>query len=702
MPDFLLEITCEELPADYLEPALAQLKRDFRAVLKNTGVTSGGITADGTPRRMALSARNLPDRTPERDIEVQGPSEQVAFKKGSPTKAAEGFARKHGIAAEELEIRETAKGRYCFARFVDAGRPVTELLAETLPGLIAGISFPKSMRWAGKDNTFARPIRSILSVFGEETVEFEYAGVKSGRMSRAHPFLSPEPVEIKSADFDSYSRWIEKNHVILPIEKRKRLLREEIEHLLKERHCDFNVEDEPLLDEVTNMVEWPHVIEGSYYESFLDLPSEVLVAAMKEHQRYFPVKDSKGKLLPFFLSAIDRPREFDETITKGHENVLKARLSDARFFFEEDLHVPFPKRVAELKGVTFQEKLGSYYDKAQRLRNLAGTLCQKLEFEPREIVEVQQAAELCKADLVTQMVGEFPSLQGIVGREYARRSGTPEEVAVAVAEHYMPRRAGEALPQTKYGRVLSLTDKFDSIAAFFSINLVPTGSADPFGLRRQAGAVIRIIDDSGMRISLREMFEAAVAEMPVGESQKKIAIGEILGFFRERLSGILEEEGNRHDIIDAVLATGFDDIAGVRERIAALKELSGKKYWEGLCEIVERTYNISRTSEVAGKIDEKLLAEKEEKELASVYKKTRPKFKDLVRKRDFLAASKLYFDAFAKPVHSFFDKVFVNVEDEKLKKNRILINREINMLYAERIADLSRIVFEGGRQGARS
>jgi glycyl-tRNA synthetase beta chain len=698
MPDFLLEIRCEELPAGYIKPARAQLRRDFRAMLKNAGLTSGGVVVDGTARRIVLAVKKLPERTAKRELEIQGPSEEVAFKDGRPTAAAEGFARKHGLKANELVIRDTPKGRYCFALVSDPGRAASEVIAQALPGIIAGLSFPKSMRWASREQTFARPVRSLMALFGTEVVEFEYAGVKSGRIASGHPFLAPEPFEVAQADFDTYTRLLEEKFVILSVEKRKRLLREQIVKLLDERRGIFSPEDEELLDEVTNMVEWPNVVEGSFYESFLDIPSEVLVAAMKEHQRYFPVRTGQGKLLPHFLSAVDRPEEHIETIRRGHENVLRARLSDARFFLEKDLEIPFTKRVNELKGVTFQEKLGSYYDKAQRLRNMAGTFGQNQGLSPKEIVELQQAAELCKADLVTQMVGEFPSLQGIVGTEYARRAGLPETVAAAIAEHYLPRRAGDKLPQTPFGRILSLTDKFDNIAAFFSINLIPTGSADPFALRRQMGAIIRVVRDAKLRLSLRENFKAAIAEMPVADSQKGIALEEILGFFKERLSNMLIEDGSRHDIVDAVLATGFDDIIGVYERLDAIEAVSGQEYWEGLCEIVERTFNISRGVELSGKHSEKLLAEKEEKDLATVYKKARPKFKDLIKKGDFLTASKLYYESFAQPVHLFFDKVFVNVEDENLKRNRMVLNHEINRLYAERIADLSKIVFEGNKQ----
>lgn len=695
MADFLLEIRCEELPAGYVEVAFSQVRRKFRALLKKNGLRSAGVVADGTPRRIVLGAKGLPDGTPSRETEIRGPSEETAFKNGATTKAADGFAAKHGVSPDEIQVRETPKGRYCYISITEPGRPTAEVLAEWLPRIIASISFPKSMRWTSREQTFGRPIRNLLALLGTQVVEFEYAGVKSGRRACGHPFLAPEPFEVPKADFDSFVRTLEDKYVIVSLEARKRLLREQIIKHLQERRCVFPEEDEDLLNEVTNMVEWPNIIEGSFYESFLDLPAEVLVAAMKEHQRYFPERTAEGKLRPNFLTAIDQPETHADIIRRGHENVLKARLADARFFFEADCRVPFTKRVEELKGVTFQEKLGSYYDKAQRLRNFAGTLGRKLGLSPKEIVALQQAAQLAKADLVTRMVAEFPSLQGVVGTEYARRGGLPEPVADAIAEHYLPRRAGDRLPQTTFGRILSLTDKLDNIAAFFSINLLPTGSADPFGLRRQAAAIIRIVWDAGLPISLRENFSAAVAEMPVADSQKKIALAGILDFFKERLSNMLIEEGHRYDIVEALLASGFDNLNGLRERLAAIEEIAREDYWEGLCEIVERTFNIYRDTKVSGSLNQKLLKEKEEKELASVYRKVRPKVNGLIEKGDYTRASKAYYDAFAKPVHAFFDKVFVNVEDEALRKNRMLLNRQINRLYVEHIADLSRIVFEG-------
>ncbi len=700
MPDLLLEIQCEELPASYLEPALAQLRKSVRALLKSNELTSGGVVVEGTPRRIVLAVRGMPEQLPERDQEFQGPSEKVAFKDGKATKAAEGFARKHGIPVDEIVVRETPKGKYCFAHVTSPGRRAADVFSEALPRLIRELYFPKTMRWASREETFARPIRRLMAILGSDVVEFEYAGVGSARVSSGHPFLAPEQFEVSEADYAGFARTLEDRFVILPVEKRKRLVRERIIEHLEERGCTFPEDHEDLLNEVVNMAEWPNVMEGSFYDSFLDLPAEVLEAAMMEHQRYFPVRNPGGELLPRFLTVVDRPDDHIQVIRKGHENVLRARLSDARFFFQEDMEIPFAKRTAELKGVTFQEKLGSYYDKAQRLRNLTGKLGQKLGLAPKEIVQLQQAAELCKADLVTHMVGEFPSLQGIVGAEYARRAGIPEDVATAIAEHHMPKRSGGKLPGTQFGRILSLTDKFDNIAAFFSINLVPTGSADPFALRRQAAAIIRIVLDAGMSISLSDNLGAAMAEMPVAVSQKKLALEGAMKFLGERFENMLLEEGYRYDIVEAVLASGIDDLVLAKRRLDAAVEISGKDYWEKLCEIVERTYNISRGAQFASKLDEELLAEKEEKELFSVYKKTRPKFKELIKKGDYTAASELYYGSFSKPVHTFFDKVFVNVEDETLKNNRMLLNWQINRLYVERIADLSKIVFEGEEKPA--
>jgi len=695
MPDLLVEIECEELPAGYLEPALGQLRKSVRGLLKSGELTSGGVVVEGTPRRIVLSVRGMPDKLPQREMEFQGPSEKVAFKDGRPTKAADGFARKHSISVDEIELRDTPKGRYCFARVTSPGRRVADVFSEALPRLIREIAFPKTMRWASREETFARPIRRLLALLDSEVVEFEYAGVRSSRISSGHRFLAPEQFEVANADYADFSRTLEDRYVMLAVEKRKRLVREQVVRRLEERGCALAAEHEDLLNEVANMVEWPNVVEGSFYESFLDLPAEVLEAAMIEHQRYFPMRKTEGGLLPRFLTVVDRPDEHIQVIRKGHESVLKARLSDARFFFKEDGAIPFARRTAELKGVTFQEKLGSYYEKTQRLRNLTGKLGQKLGLSPKEIVQLQQAAELCKADLVTQMVGEFPSLQGVIGAEYARRAGIPEEVAAAIAEHHMPRGAGGGLPRTMFGRILSLTDKFDNIAAFFSINLVPTGSADPFALRRQAAAIIRIVLDGGLKVSVSDNLSAAMAEMPVADSQKKLALEGAMKFLGERLENMMLEEGYRYDVIDAVLASGIDDLVLTKRRLDAVAEVSQADYWQKLCEIVERTYNISRGAELKGKLDEELLAEKEEKELFSVYKKTRPKFKELIKKGEYAAASKLYYETLSGPVHTFFDKVFVNVEDEALKANRMMLNWQINRLYVERIADLSKIVFEG-------
>jgi glycyl-tRNA synthetase beta chain len=692
MPDFLFEIYVEDLPASYLREALLHLRRRLPEMLKSLSCSCEETVVDGTTRRIVLFARGLPESTPSQEVEIQGPAEAAAFKDGNPTKALEGFARKHSVSVDTVLLRDTPKGRYCFLKKVTTGLPVEQVLKDALPQLVKEIPFPKSMQWDQTSVSFARPLRGILALSGQEVIPIEIGTLKATRRTRGHSFLSPREIEIADCSFAEYSQLLGENFVVVESAKRRQVILDKVQSIFARYGAEFT--DFDLLDEVCSMVEYPGVLEGTFSESFLDLPAIVLEAAMREHQRYFALRARTGELLPRFVAVIDRTPENTEVIREGHERVLNARLQDARFFFEEDLKTPFAKNVEELKTMTLHENLGTYYAKAQRLRNLVAFIGQRLALNAKEILSIQKAAELCKADLVTLMVGEFPALQGAVGAEYARRSGEMEEVAEAIREHYLPRRSSDPLPRTRFGAILSLAEKFDNIVSFFGIGLVPTGSQDPYELRRQANAIVRIIWQHKLDLSLRDCLKAAAEAV-----QEKILHVEIvrlaLSFIRERIEAILLDSGERYDIVDAVLESGIDNLLSLRDRLNAVKQLSAKKYWRKLCEIVERTFNISRGAVASQKLDRKLLKEKEEKTLYNIYRKTKERFSEFALSGRYVEASELYCEAFSAPVHEFFDKVFVNVDDKALRDNRMVLNWKINRLYVDSIADLSKIVFEG-------
>jgi glycyl-tRNA synthetase beta chain len=721
MPNFLLEIGSEEIPADYLKPVLDQLRKSVPDQFQEGRLPLPGdeIRVTGTPRRIVLFVSDLPECQEEAVEEISGPPCSVAFKDGTPTRAAEGFARSRGVRIEDLVVKETPKGKYVFARKVLPGRPAGEVLSTMIPRIIRSLSFPKSMRWEDSGFRFARPIRWIVALLGDEVIPVEIAGVASGRETRSHPVMHPGTVEIREADFDRYARILEERFVFVDREKRKG----RIETALIE-HYPWGVlppEHRALLDEVTDLVEYPGVLEGTFDEKFLRLPESVLVAAMKNHQRYFPITDREGKLLPRFGIVIDRSVEGSEGVREGNERVLRARLEDAAFFFEVDLKHSLDDRRRELKGVLFQEGLGSYFEKTDRLKRLAGLLAGEFGLRDEGRRAAERAAEICKADLVTEMVGEFPELQGVIGAEYAMRGGEPEAVARAIGEHYLPRLSGDPLPGTPVGKVLSIAERLDNLAGCFALGLTPTGGKDPFGLRRQALGLIQILSFAGPRLSLSKVVEVALEGLPDGLRGHPATLNAITGFIRDRLYNY-HLENFRYDLIEAAMAVRHDDPLDLFRRLTALDRLKADPLWPALVELGERTYNITKSFEEPWETDSDRLEEPEERNLWEVFRehcgeirspleeaagidmagetegaaeKEGPEKEEKDVAGLYIQAAKRYAEVFAGPVHRFFDKVFVNVTDEGLRRNRLALIRSINRLLRDGFADLSRIVIRG-------
>ncbi|MCF6153729.1 MAG: glycine--tRNA ligase subunit beta [Candidatus Brocadia sp.] len=709
MTDLLFEIGTEEIPASYITPALNQMEVLFTERAKKYRLETQSLYCTGTPRRLTLFVKGLPQRQESVTEEIQGPAASIAFDKaGNPTKAGLGFARSQGVDIQNLQIKKTPKGEYCFAIKRIEGQETLHILPEILPEIIKNISFPKSMKWKGNKLFFARPIRSLFALFGDKVVPVEINGIKADKFVSGHPFLSGRKIEISMADWDLYKQLLRQEKVVVDMTERREILKTKIKQLMAP--YGTTIDDEELLDEVTNLVEYPNAIECGFDEEFLDIPANVIETAMKEHQRYFPIKKRDGKLINKFIAALNRDESNAGTAIQGNERVLRARLSDARFFWKEDRKVPLENRVEDLKNLAFLEKLGNYRDRTDRIVKLSEYISHRLIAFHQLSIEadafVKRAALLCKADLLTQMVGEFPSLQGIMGREYAEWDGEEPSVALAIAEHYMPRFATDNIPTSKVGAVVGLADKFDTISSCFALGLTPTGSQDPYSLRRHAYGIVRIIEEHGFTLELREVLCRSLSLLPMFSAKEihgehKVVhdklVSAIKEFFRDRLFQINIERGHRYDLVNAVLNAdvGFDDIYDFFQRLKALSKVSKEEWWPDLVTVVERTFNIGKKANSSGSVDARLFTEAEEHTLWEIFKGNETAIRKQVDEKRYEEASHTYYEVFAKPVHIFFDKVFVNVEDEAVRNNRLLLIKSINGLYSEKIAELSQMNMSG-------
>jgi glycyl-tRNA synthetase beta chain len=741
VPDLLLEIGAEEIPAGYIDPALAALKSGLTKALAERGfeLPPDAVRVTGTPRRLLLWIHDLPERSPARSERVQGPPADRAFDpEGKPTKAAEGFARKCGVPVESLvrgkgkakefvltstgrtrdgkievavdgATRETDKEReYVYAEVEHAGSSASAALKELLPGLVAGLPFPKSMRWiAGSRVAFARPVRSLLCLLDDKVVPFEFAGLVAGRESHGHPFHAPEAFALRTARYFEFMEVLRGRKVIADLEERRERVRacaEKAAEKSEGRLYNKNGAAEALVREVANLVEWPGAVIGSFDEQVCrELPPEVTVAAMTGHQRYFPIEDSEGRLLPVFCSIANRdPKGGGKAavIRAGNERVLRARLADALFFWREDKKQRLADRLPALESVVFHEKLGSIRQKVERTSSLSRWLAIESGQEDGVADAAARSALLSKCDLVTKAVFEFPELQGVMGRYYAKEDGEPSSVRQAIEEHYMPRTAAMELPRSQVGRIVALADKFDSLVGGFAAGLAPTGSKDPYALRRAALGIIAIIraaklfrNGPGLRKILersRELYRQQGMLLDAGDE----LLARITDFLRDRLeAALVDEAGGRVEVLRAVLGSGFDNLTEFDARLGAVAEMARRPGFAELCTVIERARNIVRKSpEAAGsgaEPQEALLAAPEEQELFRVYSAVAPQFRGKWAMGDYLSASELYVKGFAGPLHAFFEKVFVNVDDQAVRTNRLALVGAIYRLYAESIADLA-------------
>lgn len=691
--DLLLEIGTEELPAQFVPPAFVGLGDRAAQLLKETRLAHETVKTMGTPRRLTLWVQGLVDHQEPISMEVMGPSKAVGFDaQGQPTKAALGFAASQGVPVTALEVRSMPKGDYLFAVKKVPGRKTTLLLPPLLTGLLESFTFPKAMRWNETGARFARPIRWLLALYGGKPVRFQFAGLTAGGSTYGHRFLSPgRPLRVK--DVRSYESVLGKAGVIVDPDRRREMIAKQIEGIAKQKK-GLLVRDDALREQAVFSVEMPQTIIGSFDLRYLDLPKEVLSTAMKEHQGYFPLLARDGKLLPYFVAVVNM-RGSEATIRAGNERVLAARLSDAKFFFDEDRKTRLESRLEKLKGVTFHQKLGTLYQKVGRVTALASKLADILG-DIDTVEQCRRAATLCKADLVTGMVGEFPTLQGIMGSEYALHDGEPKPVAGAIAEHYLPRFADDAIPVSLAGKILSLADRFDTLAAFFAVGLVPSGSQDPFALRRHAYAVIRIMVDGGLSLSLNAAIQDAVRLLKEqGISVEDKAADELRRFLGERLRYYAQEVTRlRGDVVEAVLSrwqSGTFDPLDILRRSEFLETFAERPEFESVINAYKRAENITK-SHADDKVDDSRLQEEVERGLYVSVRAAEDVVPGLIKEGKFKDALEVLVTLKA-PIDAFFVGVMVMAEDESIRKNRLALLVRVRNLFRQ-YADFSKVNIE--------
>lgn len=660
--DLLLEIGTEEMPANILPGTVKDLSALAEAKLTEARLSFEKITIYATPRRLAVLAFGVSEKQSDEEVKKRGPSIQAAFDAdGNPTRAAQGFARGAGVDPSAL----VKDGNYVWAEIVNAGKPVEEVLPQVFTDIILGLSFPKSMHWGSEELRFIRPIRWLAALCGEEVVPMELAHVRSGRTSRGHRFLCKEPVEI-TAPAD-YKETMRKAFVIVDQDERREMIRQGL--LAKAAELGGEIWPNPgLLEEINYIVEYPTPLYGRIDEDFLKLPQPAVVTPMRDHQRYYPVHAKDGSLMPYFLTVRNGGTKALENVQIGNERVLRARLDDAKFFFDNDRKKSLEAHREDLKRITYQENMGTLYDKAVRLQALTAAIGEAWGFSEEEKADADRAAYLSKSDLATGMVTEFTELQGEMGKEYALLDGEKANVAQAIFEQYMPRFAGDILPQQPIGRALSLADKLDNLAATFLRGLIPTGSQDPFALRRQTIGAVNILVDGKIHWNVREGIAKALALLPGTDETKKTAAGQIEEFFRQRIRAILLDQGIDYDIIDAVLSGPVDDVYAIFLRAESMKA-SAVKDEADLRQAVTRLANITKGKEAAA-VQSALFADDAEKNLWAAYETASVEAKKAYDACDYAAALPAL-RTLTQPINDYLDKVMVMVDDEAVKANRI-------------------------------
>ncbi|MFA4991341.1 MAG: glycine--tRNA ligase subunit beta [Candidatus Omnitrophota bacterium] len=675
--DFLLEINVEELPVSYIRRALRFMNDEFLREFGLNRVRDAGATVPvkgdlGAKDKLICCIKDVPVRQEEARAEIVGPPKRIAFdERGNPTKQALGFAKNQGVKVGDLKIKNTPKGEYVFVEKKEKVRGTRDILREIVPRVIKEIHFPKTMRWDDSGLRFARPIESVMVLFGRDNVDIGLGGAPQKKVASVTPALYLKKLKL----IDSGERR----------ERIKSLISKEIDRLGADKDIS-----EPLLEEVTFMVNSPDVFTGDFDSKFLELPADVLKASMAKHQRVFPVSKN-GELVNKFIAVIDGKRD-KRLVKKVYENILEAKLKDSMFFFDEDMKKRLPDYAPQLKNLIFQKDLGNMFEKIQRLEGLCGFVCDKLGVGSSLKKDVVRAAELSKLDLVTHMVGEFPSLQGIMGREYALRAGEKNEVAAAIGGHYLPQGMDDNLPPTLEAAVLALSDKIDNLVGFIGMGAETKGSHDPYGIRRNSQGLIQVIKHRSLRLSLDELIGKAI-ELYGGrlKADKDQLRDGIVRYVKERVEALSPQA--RVELRDAVLEVRRLDVVDIFNRMAELASISGERYFLEAAKVVERTSNILKGAkgEVTGEVKDGLFKEALERDLWQAYLESKDKILELINKERYKDATREYAEAFYGILHGFFDKVMVNVEDSAVRANRLAMMLAINRLYADNVADLAKI-----------
>ncbi len=673
--DFLLEIGVEELPARYIEDAKAQLKENTKNALEKERIEYENIKVLSTPRRLTVIVYGLSDKGKSLENIVKGPSKKIAFdEENNPTKALLGFMKGQGVELKDTYIDSLNGEDYVYARSTQDGKEIEEVLKDSLDFIIKNINFPKSMKWGGKNLKFARPIRWLITLLDDKVLNYELEGIKSNNITRGHRFLGKNHIEVDK--IENYEEILKENYVIVDEAKRRDIIKYGMEKLAREKGGSVQ-KDELLLDEVTNLVEYPTPIIGRIKDEYLKLPFDVITTPMKEHLRYFPVLDDKHRLLPYFITVRNGDNQYEEIVIKGNEKVLGARLEDAKFFYKEDMKYPLEDYLEKLKTVTFHEKLGSMYDKTIRINKLANKIGDYLQVGDETMRNLDRASYLAKADLVTKMVTEFTELQGKIGMEYASQKGENEIVSLSIFEQYLPRYAGDKLPSTTSGSILSISDKLDSICGLFAIGIQPTGSQDPFAMRRGAIGIINIINDKKLNVSLMDLIDFSlyiyVEENGLACDYKKVR-KEIVEFFMGRVRNIFLEKGLSYDIIDSVINSGTDNIYDMKIRSEKIDQ------WAKSEDIADMLSSFNRISTLAVKGDstevKRDLLSPEGISLYDAYNNIEEKVDSFISKKEYDKALVLL-SSLKQPIDNFFDSVMVMVDDIEIRNNRLALIKKI-------------------------
>jgi len=689
MKTLLIEIGCEEIPAGYILPALTAFKDNILQALTKARIDHGEAKILGTPKRLTLMVTDVAKAQNSKTSTLSGPPERVGFdEKGNPTIAAQKFAAKAGIKVDAIVVADTEKGRYLTAVVEESCESSAVILERMMAKQILGLPFPKSMRWGSLSISFARPIISLVGLLGDQVLNFTVGDITSSNQTFGHRFMNPGAVRIETAD--DYEAVVESIGVIVDIDKRKQMLVDAIQALARE-HDSQILEDPALVDIVANLVEFPYPVVGRFDEVFLEVPDEVLITAMREHQKYFALVDAKNNLKPLFIAVNNTLAKDMDLVARGHEKVLRARLSDAKFFYEADCESSLDVFAEKLKKVTFQAKLGSVYEKTQRIEVLVDYLGDTSSYADTAALKanLSRAARICKADLVSQVVIEFTKLQGIIGRAYAIRAGEAPDVADAIEQHYRPVQSGGQLPENPTAALLAIADKLDTICGCFSVGLIPTGGADPYALRRLGIGIIQIIQAENQSFSVTALIEKGVASFVSDTVKSGKIVGQVKTFLKNRMVNIMTDQGFSREAVNSALAASFDNIPDVHLRVKALDALRKEPDFEPLATTFKRVENIQKKAGdiVVGNVDTTLFEHAAENNLFEACTKVTAAVSSLIEKGEYDGALKEI--ATLRPlVDSFFDDVMVFADDAAVKNNRIALLASVSGLF-KNIADFS-------------